>query len=117
MIEISDIRWCILPDSESSGYDDIKPRKPWLGKVTSAKPGYSIRICSYNPETGSIDDDSNASTYAREEDLFLTEQEARKAYLSAMNDYISDLQNQIAACCKEMGEIVRMGTPAREVKE
>lgn len=80
-IAIGDILWCCKPLIESEAYGDLGVVEPWRGKVTGRPAPFTIRISKVDANDVA-DDDSNATSYAKAEDLFATEQEARDYYRS-----------------------------------
>lgn len=78
---VGSVVWSIDSSDETNGYDihlEAGPREPWQGKVTDNGRGV-LRLCSFNPDTGEVDDDSNACTTAPRH-LFATRAEADAAY-------------------------------------
>jgi hypothetical protein len=81
--------WCILPSIESLDYNNDEPKKPWLGILDFVKNpgGMVVYIRRFDKKTNEIDYDQNASSIAKESDLFPTQEQAKQAYLAAMLDY------------------------------
>ena len=83
-----DLFWSIAPDSESQGYGDEKPRKPWRGMIMEDPGRGSVKISYVSEETGLPDDDSNATAYVIPEYLYLTGEDATMAYKKMCKVYL-----------------------------
>lgn len=100
-IKVGDCFWLIATSIESDNYDAYGSgyRNPWYGKVTMAAEYNSLksyRISYFNPETGVVDDDSNATAYVTAADkLFNTKADATRAYLERLKEERKDLEQQI----------------------
>lgn len=93
------VAWSIDPSDETNGYDihlDAPPRKPWQGKVTDNGRGV-LRLCSFNPDTGKIDHDSNACTTAPRH-LYVTREEAEAVYRVERSRHAVRLLTQALEC-------------------
>lgn len=87
--------WSILPSIESVGCANSEPRRPWLGKIIETRYG-SQRICSFNPETGVVDDDNNSMAIVRSlSHLYYTKAEAMSAYFMACKAMVTHSENQL----------------------
>lgn len=79
--------WCISPSTESANYGDTQPRKPWRGVFID------LKLCQGTTENW--DEDSNASCYPRNDDLFITEAEAVDGYLTRMAAYLREKEDEL----------------------
>lgn len=107
-----EVYWCIRPTIESTQYDDMQPRLPWLGKLRIEDRGGPFYLLSvFNRRTGEIDNDSNATAIIPhpESDLFRTEADAKVSYLLESINYNQSLayqlQDNLARLAGVMAEI------------
>ena len=98
-----DLFWSIAPDSESQGYGDEKPRKPWLGMVMVDPGRGSVKISQVSKETGIPDDDSNATAYVMPEHLYKNEEDAGLAYKEACKSYLRMMLIEVSNFLQESG--------------
>lgn len=77
---MGEVLWTILPTDEAVN-DGPRWRRPWKGKVKDIRGVFGVvLLCSFNPETGELDLDSNASASLGFDHLYRTEQAAWEAY-------------------------------------
>ena len=107
MLTLGQTGWCIEPDIEAEGYGDGEPRKPWFGTVTKImenknfpeRSGYRL---SYTSTTGEIDEDSNATAYIKETEIYPSNELAVTAYKKAMRSYIDGLIDTVQQLEKQL---------------
>lgn len=93
-IKLGDTLYTIAQDIESYGIEEA-PRRPYKVKITQISdnphisPTYKVQC--FNKETGIVDDDSNATAYVRKHELFITIEEAKKAYVIARKEHVQYL--------------------------
>jgi len=102
-IVLGNVYWCIRPSLESEGYGDDAPRRPWRGMLT--KPNYLSMV----DENGlNPDDDTNATSLVEPENLFLSRDSARAAYVRAMIVHLvgmtRGLEDGLLAIREELGD-------------
>ena len=90
------IYWCIKSSIESENYGDNDVRRPWRGVLTSANK------LSFINDHEVIDRDNNATAIVDDEDLFETEEEAKKAFIKARHCEIQNLLKLVAEKLKEI---------------
>ena len=97
--------WSIAPDTESEGYGDTKPRKPWLGYVLDDWNGGCVRLCRINEVTSVVDDDANATAYVLPEKLYYQDDkaDAEKAYRAACEMYLAQMLKEVLDFMEESG--------------
>ncbi len=85
--------WCIQPSIESENHGDINFVEPWYGVLTISESGSMLlsRVGKIYPEG---DDDENATAFiTNENQLYLTEIEAKRALLPRLHEYREKYQN------------------------
>lgn len=107
------VYWSLQNDSEAMNYADpmapLKPRQPWQGKLRKDQnPGGIVYyLNAFSSQTGEMDDDPNAFAivgYADNDRLkiFKTFAEARAAYITAVLQYIEDVQGTLNEVAREL---------------
>lgn len=97
--------WSISSSIESESYGDCEPNEPWPGKLRQSETGVWY-ISYFNEEENTVDIDSNATAFARADNLYYTKEEAKAAYLRSMLEHIdSRVQELSQLIAKLTGEL------------
>lgn len=104
MVALGDLVWTYQMSQESANYESSlypPPIEPWQGKITNIllnKDGsiYAIRVSRFDKATGKPDLDSNATSFCRASEYFLSREEAVIFYHAAVRRTIAGLEYQIA---------------------
>jgi hypothetical protein len=98
--------WCIKPSIESEGCGDNDPRAPYE-VIVEKRYDILFRVNSIHIVNGEIkvDDDTNASAYVRENELFATKELAMEAYKKAICEKISDLEDQAFSWAMKLNKL------------
>lgn len=85
-VKVGDVFHTISPTMESWTHGK-RVAEPWQGKVASLH-GDLVFLCCSDPETGAIDDDTNASTMCSLRRLY-------RDHLEAYEAYVADLRHEV----------------------
>jgi hypothetical protein len=92
--ELGNLVWCIRPSIEEEQHGNTAPVRPWQGIVTrrtvSAILGNHVWISRFD-ESGKPDEDENATACCF--DWYWTREEARTAFLDAVEAHVSKLMS------------------------
>lgn len=90
-LEVGNKGWIISPSTESEGYNDNRPRRPWYVQVVEIQQGKLLqyKVCAVSDLfANGIDEDSNATAYVKREQFFLNKNDAEKAYVRKFIRYL-----------------------------
>lgn len=98
--------WCIKPSIESEGCGNNDPRAPYE-VIIEKRNGILFRVNSIHIVDGEtkVDDDTNASAYVREDELFAAKELAMEAYKKAICEKISNLEDEAFRWAKKLSEL------------
>ena len=94
---------CILHSMEDGSYGDDRPRKPWWGQLKiQNNPGGQAMMLRTVCDDGTLDDDSNASAFVKNEDLFESPDAADREYLKRLAAWALERLGQVQEALNEL---------------
>lgn len=87
---VGDIVWAISPSMEGDKYGDIEVRKPYRVKILEILDSLTY-VCGGLFEDGTVDDDTNATTYTQPYLLRNNERDAWKLYISKYSEQTDNI--------------------------
>jgi len=90
-IDTAKVYWTCRQSVEAENYGDTAPCEPYPVKVRTGDNTTVAYAHCFDPDTGEIDDDSNATAMVRPLDLFDTEAAAWTAYRKLAISHVADL--------------------------
>jgi hypothetical protein len=91
---------------ESESYGEFDPIKPWRGKlrIITRHGEQVLYLHRFNCETGEIDEDSNATSFVKEDEFFETRAAANEFYrtaaIHAARSHIQSADELLESCGK-----------------
>lgn len=102
-----EVLWTLMPSTESLQYG-TRYERPWPGKLKRIQNIHqSALFCSFNPETGALDDDTNASVTTSFDSFYRTELEAWEAYDKLLDKEMLSLAQEKGAATKRIADLRR----------
>ena len=102
-----EVLWTIMPSTESLQYG-TRYERPWKGKVKHIQNlVQSALFCSFDSETGVLDDDTNASVTTSFDSFYRTELEAWEAYNELLDKGILGLTTEKGVAAKHIADLRR----------
>jgi len=102
-----EVFWSLIPDTDALAYGTRYVR-PWRGKVRNIRNvAQSVLFCSFDPETGVLDSDANASVTTSFASLYRTEQEAWEAYDELLDKGMLSLSKERGVAAKRIADLRR----------